>query len=216
MDRVTDPQNIRLLLQVVALALPAIALWMSYSVNHLKRIESQYLSGEKYPTPVGDLERTRLDINRQQWSSAYFRFGLVFLNISGMIFLLHILLSIIVSINLLDVVLVFAGILFLILFFMSTSIAIVYSGGGVVIKAVKYYFGSENQSEEHSIVSPPCRQPSSRSRPLRTKSGNSNSSAPLSSNIKYNVDNDLSRSGEGRPTGSCECEKDFRNPEGGT
>lgn len=139
--RISDPSNLLPVIQLIALALPAVAILMQYSLSHLERIEEQYEKGEIYLTPAGRMKRKEADVNLQQWTGFSLVLGLIPLSLSGILLLIYLLLY--PSFNtsnaeLLYWVLLLPGFISIIIFFLLLMISAVFSGGGMPIKGVKY------------------------------------------------------------------------------
>lgn len=158
MAQLTGSEIVRSLIQVIALALPAIALLLQYSLQHLERIEEQYLSRGGYLTPAGRLRRTREDVNRQQWSGFFCTMSLIPLAISGILLLLYLLLSPIMDQYIMfQQFLVIIAIISIIIFFIFIIVATIYSGGGVATKSIKFLLGRYNIPKmEQSNISDFC------------------------------------------------------------
>lgn len=75
------------LLQVIALALPTLAIMMQLGVRVLNRMERQYNEGVTIHTPTGDRSRTRQELSLQQFSLLLLQLSFIILVLSAVAFL---------------------------------------------------------------------------------------------------------------------------------
>lgn len=146
-----------MIIQLVALALPAVALFMQYSLTHIKRIEDQYEEGKIIHGPGRrKIRRTEKDIERQQLSGFLFTASLIPLSISGILFLLHLLLYSLANPiipNTLQLFIISTAVISIIIFFIIIILAVVYSAGGMIITAVNLLV-FDLESEQSQLSDP--------------------------------------------------------------